>query len=67
MEPAVLAAQCSKWDFDVNHDLRQPGTRREGGDHAVQTGPFVCLTAARACPEVWMMPCGSLMAECGVR
>ena len=67
MEPAVLAAQCSKWDLDVSPDLGQPGTRKEGGYHAVQIGPFVCLTAAKACPEVWMMLCGSLTAGCRVR
>lgn len=67
MEPAVLAAQRRKWDLDVSPNLGQPGTQREGGDQAVQTGPFLCLTAATACPAVWMKPCGSLREECGVR
>lgn len=67
LEPAVLAAQFGKCDLDMSPELRQPGAQREGGGQTVQTGPFVCLTALRACPVAQMMECVSLTVECGIR
>lgn len=54
-EPAVLAAQFGKCYLRTRPDPRQPGAQREGGGQTAQTGPFVCLTAARAFPVVPMM------------